>query len=359
MSGDAMPVAAQRVKPEPLTEALQRVERSLDRQGEVAIAALDVITVMEQIAREAYAFWDTAKPNDAKIGKYLGALGGSTNRVDLNQAREKLLAAIDAALPAETCASDRQIPGLISKAPASIDTTRARIYIAGPMRGHPEHNFPAFRDAEARFARAGFDVVSPVTIGEALFGNDPTVPGGEYIRADVRALAECHAIALLPGWEHSTGARCEAVVARTIGMAFYDAVSGARMPRPARIVCNGGYEVPAGPAEDRLEQEAQAAMAEVRRAMQQFPTWPTDPIHGLGVLVEEVGEAMRATLQHIYEPHKQVTSADLRTEAVQVAAMALRNLLSLEHYAYLPSAQHTQEIQDRAYRAAEVGDGEP
>lgn len=121
-----------------------------------------------------------------------------------------------------------------------------RIYIAGPMRGRPEHNFPAFHEAEARFRAMDFDVVSPVTIGETLFGNNPDVPGGEYIRADLRALIECDCIALLPEWETSTGARCEVVVALTIGHGFYDATTGKSMLAPSRVVCNGGYERPAG-----------------------------------------------------------------------------------------------------------------
>lgn len=132
------------------------------------------------------------------------------------------------------------------------EQTRARIYIAGPMRGYLEHNFPAFRRAAAAFAALGWETVSPVDIGQALFGNQPDVPGGEYIRADVKALADCSAIALLDGWERSTGARCEAVVALTIGLQFYDAASGEPMDAPSRIVCDGGYERAAG-AVDTLD----------------------------------------------------------------------------------------------------------
>ncbi len=229
-----------------------------------------------------------------------------------------------------------------------------RIYIAGPMRGYPEHNFPAFNAAEARFRAAGFEVVSPVTIGQTLFGNDPSVPGGEYIRADVRALADCQAIALLPGWERSTGARCEAVVARTIGLRFFDAVTGERMTPPSRIVCNGGYEVGAGATDDRLDEAASMAIAEVRRAMRKFPTWPTDPFHALAVIGEEFGEVQAGTLQHIYEPEKGVTREHLRAESVQLAAMALRNLLSLDAYHYAPGIQHTQQL-TTAPGAPEVG----
>lgn len=143
------------------------------------------------------------------------------------------------------------------------------IYIAGPMRGYPDHNVPAFERAEALLGLAGFAVVSPVNIGREAFGNDPKVPGGEYLRLDVRALSRCDAIALLPGWEASTGARCEVVVALTIGLPFFDALTGLPMPAPTRVVCNGGYEQPAGAvAEPEVNH-----FAELLQLQQEITAW--------------------------------------------------------------------------------------
>ena len=82
-------------------------------------------------------------------------------------------------------------------------------------------------------------------------------------------------------------------------------------------------------------------MAEVRRATLKFPTWPTDPLHALAVLGEEFGELTKATLQHVYEPHKS-TSEDVREEAIQTAAMAHRFIASLTFYSYDKAAQHHQ-----------------
>lgn len=121
-----------------------------------------------------------------------------------------------------------------------------RIYIAGPMRGYPEHNFPAFHAAAFQFRCAGFIVENPAEIGLANHGNDPAVPGGQYLRDDVRVITHCDAIALLPGWEASTGARCEVVVAITLGLQFFDATTLERIPAPSRVICNGGYDKPAG-----------------------------------------------------------------------------------------------------------------
>lgn len=81
--------------------------------------------------------------------------------------------------------------------------------------------------------------------------------------------------------------------------------------------------------------------AEVRRATAKFPTWPTDPLHALAVLGEEYGELNKAILQSVYEPHKS-GPADVREEAIQTAAMAIRFVMSLDTYDYKQCEQHEQ-----------------
>lgn len=82
-------------------------------------------------------------------------------------------------------------------------------------------------------------------------------------------------------------------------------------------------------------------MAEVERATVKFPTWPTDPLHAVAVLGEEYGELVKATLQSVYEPHKSSPS-DVREEAIQCAAMAIRFCMSLPIYDYAEGGQHRQ-----------------
>ncbi|QWA09570.1 hypothetical protein GTU79_19730 [Sodalis ligni] len=82
-------------------------------------------------------------------------------------------------------------------------------------------------------------------------------------------------------------------------------------------------------------------LTELERAMRKFPTWPTDPIHASKILDEEVGELSKAVLQATYEPHKS-GPAEVRAEAIQAAAMAIRFIASLHKYQYVPSAQHEQ-----------------
>jgi len=90
-----------------------------------------------------------------------------------------------------------------------------------------------------------------------------------------------------------------------------------------------------------VAQPYEPVFAELGRAVAKFPTWPTDPLHALGVLHEEVGELSKEVLQLVYEPNK-TSLAKVREEAIQAAAMALRFVLSLDVYDYTPGAQHAQ-----------------
>lgn len=88
-----------------------------------------------------------------------------------------------------------------------------RIYIAGPMTGKPDLNFPAFM-AEANHLRAlGHDVVNPAEINP-----DHSMSWHECMRRDIAQLVTCDAVRLLPGWEDSSGARLEEHIAMRLGM---------------------------------------------------------------------------------------------------------------------------------------------
>lgn len=81
---------------------------------------------------------------------------------------------------------------------------------------------------------------------------------------------------------------------------------------------------------------------ELAKATKKFPEWPTDPLHALSILGEEFGELTKDVLQMCYEPHK-TNKENVRIEAIQTAAMALRFLASLDKYVYGAGIQHTQE----------------
>ncbi len=94
-----------------------------------------------------------------------------------------------------------------------------RIYIAGPMTGMPDHNFPAFHAAAERLRNAGWYVVNPAE----NFGGRTDLPREAYMRIDVALMATCDAIAMLPLWKESRGARVEYLLAREMGMEMMDA----------------------------------------------------------------------------------------------------------------------------------------
>ena len=91
----------------------------------------------------------------------------------------------------------------------------------------------------------------------------------------------------------------------------------------------------------RVPAVVREVMDELEKAIRKFPTWPTDPLHAVGVFNEEAGELSKAVLQQVYEPHKNKPD-DVRKEAQQAAAMALRFLVSLDSYDWTPGVQHDQ-----------------
>lgn len=108
-------------------------------------------------------------------------------------------------------------------------------------------------------------------------------------------------------------------------------------------------------ADGRAHLVLSSVFDELNRAVRKFPTWPTDPLHALAVIGEEFGELTKDVLQMAYEPGK--TSAEnLRKEAIQTAAMALRFVASLDDYIYKAGEQHRQEQWD-AVQAAYAASG--
>ena len=93
------------------------------------------------------------------------------------------------------------------------DDRKLRVYISGPMTGLPDLNFPAFHAAADRLRAAGFHAVNPAEINP-----DPSADWNECMRADIKALCDCDALALLPGWTNSKGAHLELHIAHRIGL---------------------------------------------------------------------------------------------------------------------------------------------
>lgn len=128
-------------------------------------------------------------------------------------------------------------------------------YIAGPMRGHPNFNFPEFHACESAIAGEGslvsFPIHNPAAVDEHRYGADffrsPTgdladIPGFDLaaaMRENVRVIAGADDLVLLPGWRKSQGARLEAELAEMCGLRLWfwtpDSVRLRWLIRPAGL----------------------------------------------------------------------------------------------------------------------------
>jgi hypothetical protein len=88
-----------------------------------------------------------------------------------------------------------------------------RVYLAGPMTGISELNFPAFNQEAERLRAEGLQVLNPADHG-IVDGAD----WADYLRHDIAGLASCERIHLLRGWTKSKGACLEMTIAKALGM---------------------------------------------------------------------------------------------------------------------------------------------
>lgn len=88
-----------------------------------------------------------------------------------------------------------------------------RVYVAGPMTGYPELNFPAFHAAAAWLRGLGYHVENPAEINA-----DPAAAWVDCMRADIARLVTCDRIYLLHGWQKSRGAKVEFDLAVVLGL---------------------------------------------------------------------------------------------------------------------------------------------
>ena len=110
-----------------------------------------------------------------------------------------------------------------------------KIYLAGPMTGIPQFNFPVFDTVAAELRALGHTVVSPPEqdppgVREAALASpdgklsaEGLIAGyswGDILSQDVKEIADggFDAIVLLEGWERSRGARLEAFVGLLCGL---------------------------------------------------------------------------------------------------------------------------------------------
>ncbi|WP_284984276.1 dATP/dGTP diphosphohydrolase domain-containing protein [Arthrobacter sp. efr-133-TYG-118] len=105
-----------------------------------------------------------------------------------------------------------------------------KVYVAGPMRGIPGFNFKAFDQATNALEVRGHATFSPADNDRGNGFNPVGLTGHEDLAAlgfdlrnalaeDMRVIAEwADAVAVLAGWENSSGARAEVALAHALGL---------------------------------------------------------------------------------------------------------------------------------------------
>jgi hypothetical protein len=106
----------------------------------------------------------------------------------------------------------------LSRFELAPEKPKRKVYLAGPMTGIPDDNFPAFNAAAAVLKAAGLDVFNPADHGS---GGD----WAEYMKQDIPELLKCDAVVLLDGWTMSNGAQLENHIAVELGMPIYSYAS--------------------------------------------------------------------------------------------------------------------------------------
>lgn len=91
-----------------------------------------------------------------------------------------------------------------------------KMYIAGPMSGLPQSNYPAFYAAAEVVRLHGYEPLNP-----AENDSDTSKPWEYYIRLAINQVLQAEAVALLPGWRKSRGANLEFSIGKALGLKFF------------------------------------------------------------------------------------------------------------------------------------------
>ena len=131
-------------------------------------------------------------------------------------------------------AASRLLSLLTTSNPKSSGPAIKKVYIAGPMRGIKDFNFPAFFAAEEHMHSLGYETFNPARRDTNKYGasglksnsgdeKEITKSCGFNIREALGAdcawiTKEATAIYMLQGWEGSKGANAELALAKALGL---------------------------------------------------------------------------------------------------------------------------------------------
>ena len=103
------------------------------------------------------------------------------------------------------------------------------VYLSGKMTGLEESEYKEnFRNAEMFYRACGYEVVNTCNLSEIVLQKKPDATYEDFMREDFKAISGCTHIALLEGWETSTGAKREKAEAKRLGLEimFYKIIGG-------------------------------------------------------------------------------------------------------------------------------------
>jgi len=104
------------------------------------------------------------------------------------------------------------------------------LYIAGPMRGYTNHNFPAFYSAAKKWAKKipNCIIYNPAEMDEQAGFNSASIclDSKEHLKSCMQRdlntiLSYADGLVMLNGWEHSEGARVEHALAVYLGLSIF------------------------------------------------------------------------------------------------------------------------------------------
>jgi hypothetical protein len=99
-------------------------------------------------------------------------------------------------------------------------TREMRWYLAGPMTGLPQYNFPEFNRVARMLRECGVKVV----VNPAELNTDPDTKEAvtdsyqACLKRSIQGMLTCDGLVLLDGWQNSHGALVERKLAEEVGM---------------------------------------------------------------------------------------------------------------------------------------------
>jgi hypothetical protein len=101
--------------------------------------------------------------------------------------------------------------------------TKMKIYLAGPMSGYKDFNFPQFRKYAKQLRKQGHAVFSPAEADLVRWGSLAEIAKKATYRKCLATdlnwiLRHAEGIAMMPGWKKSKGARVELHLAQVLGL---------------------------------------------------------------------------------------------------------------------------------------------